>query len=310
MLFYIFRTGAACTYPCHAEPAEAPTMKNILLYDRHEKPIATDIHYNAAGGKRPIIIYAHGFNGFKDWGNFDLIANQFVEAGFTFIKFNFAFNGTTPATPEDFTDLPAFGENNYTKELDNLTAVIDWAASAGNPYAAFIDAGRIGLCGHSMGGGIVIIKASEDARIKALATWAAVAECKTPWGSWPAARVDEWREKGVTYIENARTKQQMPLRFQLYQDYQNNRERLSIEAAMKRLQIPVLIVHGTEDTSVPVGNAERLKEWQPAAELFTLPTDHVFGRRHPWHDELLRLPMLSVLDRTIAFFAGSLQSAV
>ncbi len=80
-------------------------IKNIILTDRHTKPIATDIHFDERGGKRPAIIYAHGFNGFKDWGGFDLIAKQFVEAGFTFIKFNFSFNGTTPERPEEFTDL-------------------------------------------------------------------------------------------------------------------------------------------------------------------------------------------------------------
>ncbi len=153
-----------------------------------------------------------------------------------------------------------------------------------------------------------MIKAAEAPLIKAVATWASVSECKTPWGSWPAERMAAWKEKGVDYVENARTKQQMPLRYQLYEDYIQNSERLSIEAAVKRLCIPLLIVHGTEDTSVPMAAAQRLKEWQPAAELFTLPTDHVFGRRHPWNDQHLRLPMLQVLDRTIAFFSRTLSA--
>jgi dienelactone hydrolase len=283
--------------------------KNILLTDRHQKPIATDIHYDDSAGKRPTIIYAHGFNGFKDWGAFDLIAAQFVAAGFTLIKFNFAFNGTTPNTPEDFTDLDAFRDNNYTKELDNLGAVIEWATSVDNPYADFIDADKLGLCGHSMGGGISIIKAAEDSLIKAITTWAAIAECKTPWGSWPESRIKDWQREGITYVENGRTKQQMPLGYQLYEDYQNNKERLSIENAIKRLQIPALIVHGTADTSVPVSRANLLHEWQPNAELFTLETDHVFGRKHPWAGQTLPATMLTVLERTIAFFQKSLNTA-
>jgi dienelactone hydrolase len=277
-------------------------IKNILLTDRHERPIATDIHFNDGGDKRPTLIYAHGFNGFKDWGAFDLIAKQFVEAGFTVIKFNFAFNGTTPQTPEDFTDLPAFGENNYTKELDNLQAVIDWTASADNAYAPFIDAEKLGLIGHSMGGGVVLIKTSEEPRIKAVATWASVSECKTPWGSWPSERIAAWKDAGVEYVENTRTRQQMPLGYQLYEDYQNNKERLSIEAAIKRIKVPILLIHGTADTSVPVASAHRLKEWQPAAALFTLDTDHVFGRKHPWSEEYLKLETLTAIDKTVAFF--------
>lgn len=281
-------------------------VKNILLTDRHQKPIATDIHFDERSGKRPVVIYAHGFNGFKDWGNFDLIAAMFVEAGFSFVKFNFAFNGTTPATPEDFTDLDAFRENNYTKELDNLGAVIDWVSAPDNPYAGHIDKERIGLMGHSMGGGISIIKASEDSRIKVLVTWASISECKTPWGTWPPERLAQWKEEGVAYIENSRTKQQMPLGYQLYEDYQHNAARLDIGGAIGKLHIPLLIIHGTADASVPLAHAERLKSWQPQATLLTLETDHVFGRKHPWPGAELLPVTVDAVRESISFFSQHL----
>ena len=82
-------------------------LKNILIKGANEKPIALDIFYAGEGPKR-LVIYAHGFNGFKDWGSFDLIATQFAAAGFLFVKFNFSHNGTTPEDPENFVDLEAF----------------------------------------------------------------------------------------------------------------------------------------------------------------------------------------------------------
>ena len=62
-------------------------IKNIQIPGANQKPITLDIFFND-NTESPSIIYAHGLNGFKDWGNFDLIAEQFVKAGFTFVKFN------------------------------------------------------------------------------------------------------------------------------------------------------------------------------------------------------------------------------
>src|ERR1700748_884234 len=95
----------------------------IILNGSDNKPILLDITYKETNGTSPVILYAHGFNGFKDWGNFDLIAQQFTDAGFAFVKFNFSHNGTTPDHPNEFADLDAFGKNNYTKELKDLAVV-------------------------------------------------------------------------------------------------------------------------------------------------------------------------------------------
>jgi dienelactone hydrolase len=283
-------------------------VKNLLLDDQHGRPVVTDIFYDEHAGKRPVVIYAHGFNGFKDWGNFDLIAAQFARAGFTFVKFNFAWNGTTPAQPEDFADLDAYGNNNYTKEMDNLGTVIDWVADERNPYSHYIDTSQIALLGHSRGGGIVLLKAAEDDRVKAVVTWASVSECKTPWGSWTREKLAEWNKNGVAFITNSRTKQELPLYYQLYEDYQLHEGRLNIEKNIKKLHIPVLICHGLEDASVPAARAEQLKAWYPAAELFLTEGDHVFGRKHPWTESHLPQAMQTVVDRSILFFTNSVKA--
>ncbi len=277
-------------------------QKNILIAGYAGKPIATDIFYNGDQGTKPVVIYAHGFNGFKDWANFDIIAKQFAEAGFVFIKFNFSHNGTTPAHPEEFVDLEAYGENNYTKELHDLEAVIDWALNADNPYANMINATKLFLVGHSRGGGIVILKAGEDKRITAIATWASVAECRTPWGSWDEEKMKAWKQTGVQYYLNGRTNQNMPLYYQLYEDYMNNAERLDIQGTMKRLSIPVLVCHGTKDEAVSAEKAYLLKKENTAAELFLVDSDHVFGRKHPWTNDHLPPAMQAVVDKTIQFF--------
>jgi uncharacterized protein len=275
--------------------------KNIIIEGAAKHPIALDIFFEQNETRKPVVMYAHGFNGFKDWGNFDLIANKMASEDFVFVKFNFSHNGTTPVQPEDFADLEAFGNNNYSIELEDLKAVIDWVSDAENTYEKQIDSNNINIIGHSMGGGIVILQASTDARIKKLVTWASISECKTPWGNWSAEKMEEWKNTGVEYYTNSRTKQQMPLYYQLYEDFLQNEDRLNIQKAIGTLKIPVLICHGTKDMAVPIEKAYALKDWQPAAKLFTLDSDHVFDRKHPWLSDELPTAMQEVLAATISF---------
>jgi uncharacterized protein len=277
------------------------SFKNIVLHGAENRPFPLDIFY---GSKEPapVVIYAHGFNGFKDWGNFDLIAQQFNLAGFTFVKFNFSHNGTSPDNPEEFVDLEAFGHNNYTLELYDLKVAIDWVVQSATQPDTPIDPTRIYLVGHSMGGGIVLLKAAEDPRIKGVATWASISECKTPWGSWPAERLEEWKNTGVQHITNSRTRQEMPLYYQLYEDYEANKTRLDIKAAVQRLTVPLLICHGTHDEAVSIINAYELHTVAKGAELFEVDSDHVFGRKHPWTEDALPPAMQQVVNKTIEFF--------
>ena len=275
--------------------------KNILLSGSDQKPMPLDIFYEEDGHKKPVVIYAHGFNGFKDWGRFDLIAERFAANGFVFVKFNFSHNGTSPAQPDEFVDLEAFGNNNYSMEIYDLGVVVDWVLDPVNAYRNAIDTDRLCLLGHSMGGGIVLLEAARNKRITRVITWAAISECHTPWGSWSPEKLREWKDTGVQYYTNSRTGQQMPLRYQLHEDYQRNCDQLDIRNAIKGLDIPILLCHGTLDTAVPVEKAFELQRWQPNAQLFTVESDHVFGRRHPWTSEVLPSAMEAVLEANLQF---------
>jgi dienelactone hydrolase len=277
-----------------------------IIEGANGKPILIDITHNEAKSPLPVILYAHGFNGFKDWGNFDLIAQQFLDAGFTFIKFNFSHNGTSPSHPQEFVNLEAFAENNYTKELEDLDFVLNWITDKENPFAAYIQADNVGLVGHSMGGGISILKASEDARVGALATWASISQCKTPWGSWPEDKMAEWKKSNVAYYYNGRTKQQMPMHYQLFEDYKNNEERLNILKAAAKIKVPFLICHGLEDTSVSMESAYEIHKANEMSELLIVPSDHVFGRKHPWVESELPKEMQVVVDSCVKFFKSAL----
>jgi dienelactone hydrolase len=275
-------------------------FKNIVLEGPHGRPILLDIFFTDTRVAKPVVIYAHGFNGFKDWGNFDLIAEQFARAGFVFVKFNFSHNGTTPEHPEEFIDLEAYGNNNFIIELNDLQTVIDWVLSD-HEKSAHIDRKRLYLIGHSMGGGVVILKAAEEKKVRGVVTWASVAEPKTPWGNWTPDKMKQWKEAGVAYYTNSRTKQELPLFYQLYESYNAKKARLNILKAVKRLKVPLLICHGTADPAVPVGQAHALHEALSSSQLFLVDSDHVFGRKHPWTRPALPKAMDAVVRKSIDF---------
>lgn len=279
------------------------TQKEIVFTSNHNhgRIFIADVSYVKNSIQKPIIIFCHGFKGFKDWGSFDLMAKYFANQGFVFLKFNFSMNGTTPEKPLEFSDLEAFGHNNFSIELDDLGVVID-AVSNGQIGIELeeINAKEIYLIGHSRGGGIVILKANEDNRIKKITTWASVSE----YGKfWKQDQMEKIKEKGVIYVANERTKQQMPIYWQLYENYFENLDRLFIPEATKKLTIPFLIAHGDADTAVPLSCALELKEWNPKAELFVMKgSNHVFGANHPWEATILPQDLKLLIDKTTSFF--------
>ncbi|MEX2588953.1 MAG: prolyl oligopeptidase family serine peptidase, partial [Chitinophagales bacterium] len=241
-------------------------IKNYSIKGSRNKPILLDIFYEASSQPLPVVIFSHGFKGFKDWGHFNLVAQQMAEAGFLFVKFNFSHNGTTPEKPEAFADLEAFGHNNLSTELDDLKLVIDFILDEAWGNQA-IDKNALNLLGHSRGGGISILKAASDKRVSKLCTWSAVSSFDRFFDSY---FTDEWEKNGVIYIPNSRTKQQMPLYKQYLDDLKKNADRLDILATAKKLKKPYLIVHGTDDTTVDYRKAKALKEAAPCSTLLTV----------------------------------------
>ncbi|RNC88075.1 MAG: alpha/beta fold hydrolase [Winogradskyella sp.] len=274
--------------------------KNIILERTNKKPILIDVFSTQNGNHRPIVVFCHGYKGFKDWGAWNLMAKTIAEAGFCFIKFNFSHNGGTVDNPIDFPDLEAFGNNNYTKELDDLNDVINWVQSTFEDDTN-VDETNINLLGHSRGGGITILKASEDSRVKKLITLASVCD----FGKRTATIGDlkTWKESGVKYVLNGRTKQQMPHYYQFYEDFKANEARLHIESAEKRLKIPHLIIHGDNDTSVLIDEAYALNKWNPVSQLEIIKNaDHVFNVKQPWEKDTLSPELQIVTKSVIDFF--------
>lgn len=267
---------------------------NIKLENAETRDFLADAIYPETSEKLPLVIFVHGYKGYKDWGAWNLMAEKFAEAGFFFVKFNSSHNGTTVEDPHNFGDLEAFGNNNYSKELSDLGVVIDHFVKHQN-----VDEQRIILIGHSRGGGISIIKTFEDERINGLITLASVDTLER----FPKDEaLENWKKEGVYYVLNGRTKQEMPHYYQFYEDFEKNIHRFDVERATEMAKAYVLIIHGTNDESVSVKNAEHLHILNPNSELFLVENaDHTFGSKEPWTEKILPHNLNIVTEKCINF---------
>ncbi len=257
--------------------------------------IPMDLTFDDAVKNAPLVIFAHGFKGFKDWGANNLVAKYFAENGFRYLKFNFSHNGTTVDNPTEFTDLIAFADNTFSMELLDMKNVIDfvWGGSAMPSVKG------VYLIGHSRGGGDSIIKTVEDRRVLKLVTMASINDFRA---LWPAQIEEQWRLQGMTYFLNTRTGQQMPAKIGLLDDLLKHPARLDIMEHAAHVKRPWLIVHGGADPHVPVACAEKLKAANPNAELCIIPgADHTFGAVHPYADDALPPHLLEYCRKVTEF---------
>jgi len=270
---------------------------NYTLPGAKGRPMLIDVTYDDAFKNAPVVIFAHGFKGFKDWGTHNLAAGYFANSGFKYLKFNFSHNGTTPDNPLEFIDLIAFSDNTFSIELEDLDTIIDFACSGSGMAAA----NGVYLVGHSMGGGISVIKAAEDSRIKKLVTMASISSF---YNLWPEEIEIQWRLQGIIYMPNKRTGQQMPLKSTLLGDLDKYPKRLDILAQAAKVKQPWLLMHGDADPTVPLSHAEELYAAHPDAEFFILPAgDHTFGGAHPYLNDVLPTSLVTFCDTVISFLS-------
>ncbi len=252
-------------------------------------------------GELPLIIFCHGFNGFKDWGGFPYMMEKLAAPGFIAVSFNFSFNGVTKENPTEFTRLELFAQNTFSRELDDLKTVIDYFYSHSENFN--INKNKIALIGHSRGGGIAIIKASEDKRIKTLITLASISK----FDRYTEEQKRKWKEKGFIEIENSRTKQMMRMNYSLIEDTIINKERLDIQKAISKINIPLLIIHGKEDLAVKYTSAQDLFENSNKSntEINIIDnTGHTFGVVHPFRGTTKAFE--KVIEKTVNFLSEKL----
>jgi len=248
----------------------------------------------------PCLIFVHGFKGFKDWGFWPYSGNFFAEKGFFVLTFNFSHNGVGDSLTE-FTELDKFANNTFSLELEELNEIID--AYLNNFFGKKSNK-RIGIVGHSRGGGDSLIVSSKRKEINAVVIWASVAN----FNRYTERQANEWRKNGFFEVLNTRTNQMMRLNVSLLEDIEKNKtDLLNLKKAAKNLNKPLLIVHGEQDLSVKIEEGEQIFNWsnKELTEFYKIKaTGHTFDITHPIEGSNQKFD--SVLEKTLNFFNKNL----
>ncbi len=278
-----------------------PRLTRFELRGTDGGPLRGDIRAASDGGGRPAVVICHGFKGFKDWGFFPHIASRLAHAGCVAVSFNFSGSGVGP-DGESFSEPERFGHMTYTGDLADLDTVVS-ALRSGTLAPDLAPPTRLGVLGHSRGGGTAILFADRYRGIDALVTWSAIAKPLR----WDMKAIAKWRLRGKLDVENARTGEVLPLYRDLLDELDGDREGcFDIPGAAERLEMPWLIVHGEGDEVVPLAEANKLAgAGARVAELLTIAHgSHTFGARHPWAGSTPELDR--AIDATVNWFVKHL----
>ena len=264
------------------EPFEIPAKDGLSI--RGERYLAED----PAG----TVFVCHGFKGFAHWGFFPYVAQSLAQAGLNAVTFDFSGSGIG-RDRESFTEPEAFSTNTFTRELDDLENLIDYARRS-----SWIDE-KFGMFGHSRGGGTAILHCADKSDITALVTWAAIAHVNR----WTEADARDWRQRGFREVVNSRTGETLLLGTDLLDEVETHlATKVNILAAAAKIKAPWLIVHGTADETVPYEEAGQLHQRAVTVSRLRLVegANHAFGATHPLKEPA---PLLEqAVNETVQFF--------
>ena len=241
-----------------------------------------------------LVVFVHGYMGFKDWGAWNLMEEYFLNVGYAFCKFNLTHNGTTIQNALEFADLNAFGQNRYSYEKTDVLCSLDWLQNKVDLATC-----NVHLVGHSRGGGIALLCAS-DSRVSSVITLAAISSIEKRF-DLPSDILEDWKNTGVRYVKNGRTHQEMPHFIEQLTDFETHRKELDIRNACLVLKKPLLILHGDQDESVSIEEGKEIAAWTKQPLHIIHGANHTFGASHPFEKNTLPTELQRCCEKIIEF---------
>jgi hypothetical protein len=236
---------------------------NFKLYALMSKPVGTP----PADGW-PVVVLNHGYippTQYSTLSSYINTFNYFANQSFIVLKPDYRGHDNSEGQPD-----PILGRLQYAVDVLNLIADIK-SINEANPNKIF-------LYGHSMGGDVSLMVAEASSQIKALVLWA------------PA--VTTFPENIIYFV-----RQHMPARTDFKKLNENldqltdqyGKDQFSSFSNTSKINIPIILHHGTADESVPFTWGEalnnRLKSEGKNITFYQYPGDNHNISNH-WYDAL------------------------
>jgi pimeloyl-ACP methyl ester carboxylesterase len=165
-----------------------------------------------------------------------------------------------------------------------------------------MDFENVFLMGHSRGGSIALLATAEREMVKGAISMAAVSDLE----KWLMKNDKEnWMTNGVIHVKNGRTGQNMPLHFQIVEDFYNHQSRLDLKQVLKKNNKPIIAFHGSNDEALSPSMLDDLKSYNPEIQDHVIDgAGHTFGGTHPYHSCELPEHTQQLAQRTIDFIGN------
>ena len=233
-----------------SSPATTPSLP-AAIRNRQGERLDFTLHQGAADSREMVVI-GHGVTGNKDRPHLVALAEGLAAAGIPALRLSFAGNGSSEGE---------FAASTITKEVEDLGAVLD-----------ALPGWNITYVGHSMGAAVGVLRASRDARIKRLVSLAGMAHpaefAQREFGAQQPGKDFMWYDEdcplGETFMRDMAA---IP----------------DVADAARAITAPWLLVHGTADDVVPIGDSEALVQAVGAERVSFVRIDganHGFAEAH------------------------------
>jgi putative redox protein len=232
-------------------------MEQQIHFDNHMGDVLAGTLHQP---ERPLVgavIAGHCFTCSRHTGVLRRICSALDQAGFMALRFDFSGNGQSQGR---------FERSTWSKQMLEMEAAIALMAEKGAPW--------IGLAGHSLGAAIALLTARRVKTVSAVCRVAGRVSATHPMHFLTPSQQRTLVQTGQVGFSSRQR------RLTLSRDFFDDANRHDLMDATRSLTVPMLVVHGDRDETIPVAEAHLARAANPRMVELAIVAggDHMLAR--------------------------------